>query len=168
MRALLCILIPKSTRDNISRLQVPYPGSEWLEPESLALPLFWLEDIHGNDIIDLIQEFELFDHPPFELTLGNIDITSAGQVYLQFNIPSDFISKLRTALKSIKKQNIRAALNRLNLGIIPSKSKNKFIELALSFNETFITEHIALWEDGKFYFEKARFPFIKKSSGPRL
>lgn len=168
MRALLCILIPKETIDDISRLQIPYPGTEWLEPESLSIPLFWLEELNGNDIIDLNQEFELFDHPPIELTLGNIDITSSGQVYLQFNIPNDFTTKLRTSLKSIKKQNIRSALNRLNLGTVPPKLKNKFIQFAIGFNKAFLAEHLAIWEEGKYYFEKGRFQFRKKSSGPSL
>lgn len=168
MRALLSIVIPDKTRDNIARLQIPLPGADWLKPESLSLPLFFLEDLHGNDLLDLGQELELFDAPPFELTLGRIDITKTGQVYLQFNIPDELILKLRNHLKVIKKQNAVSASKRLILGTIPDKLKNKFIEFSIGFNALFLTEYLVLWEDGKYYFEKGRFPFKRKMTGPLL
>lgn len=168
MRALLCILIPKETIDDISRLQIPYPGAEWVRPEALSIPLFWIEDLNGGDIIDLNQEFELFEYEAIQLSIGNIDITSSGQVYLQFSISNDLILKLRTVLKSIKKQNIRAAPNRLYLGSIPTKLKNKFITFAIGYNRKFSIEELALWEDGKFYFEKWRFRFRKTKPWPSL
>lgn len=168
MRALLCILIPKEAIDDISRLQVPYPGSSWLEPDALSIPLFWLEDLSGNDIIDLNQELDLFEHPMLTLTLSNIDITKSGQVYLQFNIPDDFIFKLRSALKTIKRQNIRTAANRLYLGTVPQKLKNKFITFAIGYNKSFLGEQFAIWEDGKYYFEKGRFALGKIKPWPSL